>query len=144
MRSASDDPFLCGVHLAVFSEPYLSLVLNGRKKIESRFSRNRCAPFDEVSEGDIILLKEVAGPVCGVALARRIWYFDLDNDPIDVIRETYGDAILAADEFWSDKEQSSFATLIELETPSPIEPLPFDKRDRRGWVSLRPRQLELF
>lgn len=144
MRSASNDPFLCGVHLAVFSQPYLDLVLNGEKKIESRFSRNRCAPFDEVLKGDIILLKEVAGPICGVALASRVWYFDLENEPISSIRQTYGSAILAAEEFWSEKETSSFATLIELENPSVIEPLPFDKRDRRGWVSLRPRQLELF
>jgi hypothetical protein len=144
IASAKQNPGLCGIHLAVFSQPYLDLVLTGEKKVESRFSRNRCAPFGEVREGDIILLKEVAGPVCGVVLARRIWYFDLDNEPIDAIRDTFGAAILAAPEFWSEKEAASFATLIELENPSAIEPLPFVKRDRRGWVSLRPRQLELF
>lgn len=144
MTSASKDPFLCGVHLAVFSQPYLDLVLAGEKKIESRFSRNRCAPFDEIRSGDIVLLKEVSGPVCGVALANRIWFFDLDNEPIDAIRQQYGGAILANDEFWLRKEESSFATLIELTNPTSIEPLAFDKRDRRGWVSLRPRQMELF
>lgn len=144
MTSASKDPFLCGVHLAVFSQPYLDLVLAGEKKIESRFSRNRCAPFDEIRSGDIVLLKEVSGPVCGVALANRIWFFDLDNEPIDAIRQQYGGAILADDEFWLRKEESSFATLIELTNPTSIEPLAFDKRDRRGWVSLRPRQMELF
>ncbi|MBD9627989.1 ASCH domain-containing protein [Ensifer sp. ENS06] len=144
MTSASKDPFLCGVHLAVFSQPYLDLVLAGDKKIESRFSRNRCAPFDEIRQGDIILLKEVSGPVCGIALASRIWFFDLDNEPIEAIRQQYGGAILADDEFWLQKEESSFATLIELTNPTSIEPLAFDKRDRRGWVSLRPRQMELF
>ena len=144
MTSASKDPFLCGIHLAVFSQPYLDLVLAGEKKIESRFSRNRCAPFDEIRPGDIILLKEVSGPVCGVALANRIWFFDLDNEPIDAIRQQYGGAILANDAFWLRKEESSFATLIELTNPTSIEPLAFDKRDRRGWVSLRPRQMELF
>ncbi|TBF67910.1 ASCH domain-containing protein [Rhizobium leguminosarum] len=144
MTSASKDPFLCGVHLAVFSQPYLDLVLAGDKKIESRFSRNRCAPFDDIRKGDIILLKEVSGPVCGIALASRIWFFDLDNEPIEAIRQQYGGAILADDEFWLQKEESSFATLIELTNPTSIEPLAFDKRDRRGWVSLRPRQMELF
>jgi ASC-1-like (ASCH) protein len=144
MTSASQDPFLCGVHLAVFSQPYLDLVLAGDKKIESRFSRNRCAPFDEIRKGDIILLKEVSGPVCGIALASRTWFFDLDNEPIEAIRQQFGGAILANDEFWLQKEESSFATLIELTNPTSIEPLAFDKRDRRGWVSLRPRQMELF
>lgn len=114
------------------------------KKIESRFSRNKCAPFEEVRKGDIILIKEVSGPICGVVLASRIWYFDLDIEPIDAIRRTYGHSILADDSFWLAKEDLSFATLIELERPSAIEPLDFEKRDRRGWVSLRPRQMDLF
>lgn len=144
IASAMENQQLCGVHLAIFSQPYLDLVLAGEKKIESRFSRNRCAPFDEVRKGDIILIKEVAGPICGIVLASRIWYFDLDIEPIDTIRRTYGESIRADDSFWSEKEDSSFATLIELERPSAIEPLDFAKRDRRGWVSLRPRQMDLF
>ncbi len=58
-----------GIHLAIFSEPYMSLVLSGEKTIESRFSRNRCAPYGEIGDGDIILLKEVAGPICGLVRA---------------------------------------------------------------------------
>src|SRR4029077_16030744 len=50
-------------------QPFLSLVLNGPKTVESRFSRNRCAPFGEVEGGDIILLKEVSGPIRGIGLA---------------------------------------------------------------------------
>ncbi|NTA18889.1 ASCH domain-containing protein [Agrobacterium tumefaciens] len=144
IASAMGSQELCGVHLAIFSQPYLDLVLAGEKKIESRFSRNKCAPFEEVRKGDIILIKEVSGPICGVVLASRIWYFDLDIEPIDAIRRTYGHSILADDSFWLAKEDSSFATLIELERPSAIEPLDFEKRDRRGWVSLRPRQMDLF
>lgn len=33
-----------GIHLAIFAEPFLSMVLSGEKTVESRFSRNRCAP----------------------------------------------------------------------------------------------------
>ena len=69
-----------GIHLAIFAEPFLSMVLSGEKTIESRFSRNRCAPYGEIYDGDIILLKEVAGPICGLALARRIWSYDLGHE----------------------------------------------------------------
>jgi hypothetical protein len=45
------------VHLAVFVEPYLQLILEGKKSIESRFSANHCAPY-------------------GVGICRR--FYDLD------------------------------------------------------------------
>ncbi len=134
---------MCGIHLAIFSQPYLDYIIEGQKTIESRFSRNRCAPFGEVLEGDIILLKEVSGPVCGIALAKRIWFFDLEAEPLANIRGEFGSNICAGEDFWIEKSDASFATLIELANPTSIHPLTYDKRDRRGWVPLRPRQLEL-
>jgi hypothetical protein len=130
-----------GIHLAIFAEPFLSLVLSGEKTIESRFSRNRCAPYGEIEDGDIILLKEVAGPICGLALARRIWCYDLVTEPIDRIRRRFGAGIRADDEFWSSRADALYATLIELDAPTSIAPVTCDKRDRRGWVSLRSRQM---
>lgn len=130
-----------GIHLAIFAEPFLSKVLSGEKTIESRFSRNRCAPYGEISEGDIILLKEVAGPICGLALARRSWCYDLVTEPIESIRFRFGAGIAAADDFWATREDALYATLIELDVPTAIKPVACDKRDRRGWVALRPRQM---
>lgn len=129
-----------GIHLAIFTQPFLSMVLSGEKTIESRFSRNRCAPYGEIDDGDIILLKEVAGPICGLALARRIWCYDLESEPIDRIRHRFGGGICANDEFWSSRADALYATLIELDVPASIVPVGCDKRDRRGWVSLRSRQ----
>jgi len=130
-----------GIHLAVFAGPFLSMVLSGAKTIESRFSRNRCAPYGEIGDGDIILLKEVGGPICGLALARRIWCYDLVTEPIDRIRHRFGSGIGGDDEFWNSRARANYATLIELDTPASIAPVNCDKRDRRGWVSLRPRQI---
>jgi len=130
-----------GIHLAIFAEPFLSMVLSGEKTIESRFSRNRCAPYGEIDDGDIILLKEVSGPICGLALARRIWSYDLGSESIDSIRYRFGAGICAGDEFWSSRADALYATLIELDAPASIAPVNCDKRDRRGWVSLRSRQM---
>ncbi|MGB9207718.1 MAG: hypothetical protein WCB78_06340, partial [Pseudolabrys sp.] len=82
-----------GLHLAVFAKPFLGLILTGHKTTESRFSRTRCAPFDMVRNGDIILMKEVGGPICGLAVASRTLFFDLQHEPIARIREDYGSAI---------------------------------------------------
>ena len=46
------------LHLAIFSEPFLSSILSGRKKIDSRFSRVKCAPYKKLKEKDFILIKE--------------------------------------------------------------------------------------
>ncbi|MGE0847736.1 MAG: hypothetical protein AB7L41_15830 [Flavobacteriaceae bacterium] len=130
-----------GIHLAVFAEPFLSMVLSGEKTIESRFSRNRCAPYGEIGDGDIILLKQVAGPICGLALVRRCWYYDLATEPIDRIRLRFGAGIAAADDFWAAREDAHYATLIELGAPTAIGPVACEKRDRRGWVALQSRQM---
>jgi len=132
-----------GIHLAIFAEPFKSQVLSGEKTIESRFSRNRCAPYGEVGAGDIILIKEVAGPICGIARARRIWCYDLANEPLHRIRDRFGNGIAADEAFWATRAEALYATLIELDSPARIAPVACDKRDRRGWVSLRSRQMSL-
>jgi len=141
LSSATRPTSPVGIHLAIFAEPFLSMVLSGEKTIESRFSRNRCAPYGEIDDGDIILLKEVAGPIRGLALARRIWCYDLGVEPIDHIRHRFGAGICADDEFWSSRADALYATLIELDAPASIAPVSCEKRDRRGWVSLRSRQM---
>jgi hypothetical protein len=130
-----------GLHVAVFSEPFLSLVLSGQKTIESRFSRNRCAPYGEVYEGDIILMKEVAGPIKGIALARRSWCYDLASEPLERIRDRFAAGVCADDAFWAARADALYATLIELESAASLIAVRCDKRDRRGWVLLRSRQL---
>lgn len=143
LSEAADPASPIGVHLAIFAQPFLSLVFSGEKTIESRFSRNRCAPYGEIEDGDIILIKEVAGPICGLALAKRIWCYDLVAEPIGRIRDRFGAGICADDEFWVSRADALYATLIELDLPASIAPVRCDKRDRRGWVSLRSRQLTL-
>ena len=130
-----------GMHVAIFSEPFLSMVLSGQKTVKSRFSRNRCAPYGEVDDGDIILVKQVAGPICGIVLARRTWFYCLPTEPIERIRGQFGAGIGGDDAFWVSRADTRYATLIELDAAAAIAPVRCNKRDRRGWVSLRSRQM---
>ena len=132
-----------GLHLAVFAEPFLSSVLSGRKTLESRFSRCRIAPFDDISLGDVILIKEVSGPIRGIALTQRVWFFNLSSSPIQTLRKRFATGICADDGFWNNNRDAMFATIIELVEPAAIAPLDCEKRDRRGWVTLRSRQSQL-
>ncbi len=136
----------CGVHLAIFVEPYLELVLAGKKTIESRFSVNRCPPYNAVKKGDLLLLKRSGGPVVGVASVGQVWSYDLDPDSWFLIRNHFAEQLCITDpEFWASKEGASYATLMRVECALRIEPIPVSKRDRRGWVvlSARNQQQEL-
>jgi hypothetical protein len=143
LRQAAVSANLVGIHLAIFSDPFLSLVLAGRKTVESRFSRNRQAPFGEIRVGDVILIKQKAGPIRGLALAKQVLFYDLTAQSLARIRQWYGDALGVDEAFWASRSHSAYATIIELAEAAAIDPLSCDKRDRRGWVSLRSRQLAL-
>ena len=124
-------------HLAVFSEPFLSYVLDGTKKVESRFSVNRAEPFGRVKTGDIILLKESGGPVVGAAEVREVSFYTLNRDELERIRERFGEALRVEDEaFWDDRSSACYASIMRLDFITPFAPLPCEKRDKRGWVRL--------
>jgi hypothetical protein len=136
----------CAVHLGVFVEPFLSLVLDGSKSVESRFSTRRCAPFHRVGVGDIMLLKGASGPVKGICEVAKAWYFDLRSTPIAKVRERFGRAICADDDFWRSRQEADYATLLKVQAVRELPPFSCPKRDRRGWVvfpASAPRQLAL-
>lgn len=126
-----------GVHLGVFVEPYLEAILDGRKTIESRFALHRCAPYRQVTSGDVILLKRSGGPVVGIAQALDPDFYRLGPGDIEAIRLEHAEELYALDdEFWSARSSKRYATLIRLKDPLRIEDMRVDKRDRRGWVTL--------
>jgi hypothetical protein len=125
------------LHLAVFAEPYLSFVLEGKKTVESRFSSVRCAPYESVAVGDIILLKQVSGPVVGICRATSATFYELDKAQLLDLKRRFSKMICPANErFWQERSNASFATLITIADVWQHDPFPVAKRDRRGWVKL--------
>lgn len=128
------------MHLAIFVEPYLSAVLDGRKTVESRFALHKCAPYKRVETGDIILLKKSGGPVVGITLAAGRHFYELEAGDLKQIRREYSTKMFAEDdEFWSSRANKRFATLIDLTDTVRIDEMTVEKRDRRGWVTYEPR-----
>jgi hypothetical protein len=134
-----------GVHLAVFIEPYLTAVLEGRKTMESRFGVTRQPPYACIDPGDIILLKRSGGAVVGLAEAGEARSYVLSPEVLDSLRDQYSQALLAcSEEFWEARKDKNYATLIELRATTEVEEVSIPKRDRRGWVSYgRARQTVL-
>ncbi len=132
--------FSIGIHLAVFNEPFLSLVFNGKKKIESRFSRNKISPYGKIKKGDVVLLQESGGPVTGIFVAGDVRFFHkLNKEIIENIEFQYGELICSAadKDFWKNREGTNYASLIEVKKIKKLTPFKSEKRDRTGWSVLR-------
>lgn len=124
------------VHLAVMAEPYLSYVLEGRKSIESRFSKRAIAPYCQIGAGDLVLLKLTGGPVVGCFTARHVEFVTLYAGELDRLRRNYSEAICADDEFWAQRTDKRYATLIGVKNHQSLSHAAVAKTDRRGWLLL--------
>lgn len=128
------------LHVAVFQEPFLKWVIEGRKRVESRFSQHQVAPYGEVSVGDTIALKKVGGPIVGVCLVNATWSYKLDAKSWVYIRDRFAPLLCVYDEdFWTSRQEAQFATLMSLDQVCAIDPINYPKNDRRGWVVERSR-----
>jgi hypothetical protein len=126
------------VHLAVMTEPFLSYILDGKKTIESRFSKNAVAPFGRVSAGELVLLKGAGGPVVGCFLAKDAEFIRLNAVELTRFKKHYSEALCADDVFWEERRDKRYATLIGVQGVRRLSPARVVKSDRRGWVVLSP------
>ena len=134
-RHVRDGRSVVAMHVAVFREPFLQWVIDGKKTVESRFSRNEVAPYGAVEDGDIVLVKAVAGPIVAVARVASSWSYRLLPRTLQLIRSRFGSLIGDVDEsFWDSRKGARFATLMALDHVLRIPALPYAKSDRRGWV----------
>lgn len=128
------------LHLAILVNPYLQLLLDGQKTVESRFSVQRRAPFQQVVEGDIILLKRSGGPILGIGIVAEACFYQVTAEVLKDIQAKYAEALGIRDPaFWTSRAQTRFATLLRLEQVATISPVFYHKRDQRAWVILKRR-----
>lgn len=128
-------------HLVILKKPYLKLILEGHKKIESRLTMTKRAYFGRVRTGDRLFLKQSSGPVCAMATVAAVKYFEnLSPARIAEIRRQYNEQIKAGDEIWRSKENCRFGMLIWLKNVRRIEPVRIQKRDWRAWVILTEKE----
>lgn len=123
------------IHLAVLIEPYLEYIFAGKKTVESRFSLNRVAPFEEVQENDVVLLKRSGGPIVGLALVGQTDFYHLLPSTWRQVKSLSRE-ICADAEFWYSRKDKRYASLMHISDITPIDPIAIEKADRRAWVVL--------
>lgn len=142
-RALNDQTHPAGIHIAVFSEPFLSFLLEGKKKLDSRFSARRRAPYRQVAEGDYVLVKESGGPIRAICQLGQVWFYEIDKDSWEHLKGEYSEALCVMDpQFWEEKKNASYGTLMQLKLVHKIDPFGIDKSDRRSWVVVRSAILE--
>jgi ASC-1-like (ASCH) protein len=126
-------------HLVILKKPYLDAILNGRKRIESRFGTTKRTAFGRVLPGDTLFLKLSAGPVCATATVAAVEDFDnLTPQKMLQLKLQHNRYILGTDEYWQSKCDSKFGLLVWLKDVRPIQPVRIQKKDWRAWVVLTP------
>lgn len=124
------------IHLGIFSEPYLTYMLEGKKTIESRFSKNKIAPYKQITNDDIVIIKKSSGDVLGYFTIKDVLFFDLNIISIDEIILKYNNELCVDEAFWSSKKNSKYATLIMIDKLFKLKPFHISKKGMQTWVIL--------
>lgn len=125
------------MHLGIFSEPYLSYMLQGKKTIESRFSKNKVLPYNNIKKDDIVIVKKSSGNVMAYFEVKDVIFFDLNETFIDDIKAEYNDALCVSEEFWELKKNSNYATLIIIDNLVILKPFSINKKGMQTWIKLK-------
>ncbi len=122
-------------HVAIMKKSWklIPKILDGRKKIESRWGVNKCAPWGKVKAGDKVYFKNSGESVIAVSIVSKIQEFkDLNAISIKKIFYKYGSRIGISDENlgtnieWAKKKR--YCTLIYLKDSKKVKPFNINKK----------------
>lgn len=124
------------LHLGIFTEPCLGYMLDGKKKVESRFSKNKIAPFRSIGKEDIVIVKKSGGKIVAYFTIKEVLFFNLEETKISEIRKKYEKELCVDEEFWKKKETSRYATLIIIDKIYNLNPFKIQKKGMQTWIKL--------
>lgn len=119
-------------------------ILSGKKTIETRFSKNRIAPFGEVGIGDIVYMKLPGKEIIGQFRVKKVFNYEgLELVDVDKIFSDFSAQVSVGDtledaKYHQEKRKSSFGTLIFIGESERFitSPIRIKKKDQRGWAVL--------
>jgi ASC-1-like (ASCH) protein len=124
------------VHLAIMDKNTIDMILKGEKTIESRFSKNKISPFNKVTAGETVYLKESGKDILTSFDVEKIVFYDnLTSEKVGLIKDKYDDQINAPDSYWNHKLNSNYGTLMWIKNVKRIKPIKISKKGRQGFVS---------
>ncbi|MCL2484323.1 MAG: ASCH domain-containing protein [Firmicutes bacterium] len=122
-------------HLAILRQPFLDLILSGEKTIETRWSKNKIAPYKQIAVGDTVLLKESGKKVVATAVVDKVEFYELTDGVFEMLEKKYGKQICM--HLFTNKEdirKRNYATLMWFRNITKCEPMEWKNRGMSGWV----------
>jgi ASC-1-like (ASCH) protein len=121
-------------HLAIMNPRWqlISKILSGQKTIESRWYRNRIAPWGKINAGDTIFFKDAGKLVTVKATVTEVRQQEIRtiNEGIAISRQFIRQLCFSenalTDTYWLQGKR--YVILAFLGNPAPIEPFAVDKR----------------
>ena len=133
-------------HVAIMNKSWglLEKIRSGDKKIESRWSMNKCVPWGMIGVGDVIFFKNSGEPVSLRASVSKIKaYSNLTPKLVKQTLKKYGklDGINTndIDKFYGFFKNKKYCQLIFLRNPKNIQSFEIDKRGfgvMAAWLSV--------
>lgn len=110
------------IHVAVLLKPYMDLILQGKKTVECRLTKDARDPFENIEAGERIYFKLSAGPYAAMAIAEHVMFeSNLTPARVNEIRRDYNDLIGGDATYWAWKRDAKYCTLIWLKDVAPID-----------------------
>lgn len=132
-------------HLAIFSPSVIEALFNGIKTIESRFSKNKTAPYLQVSVGDVVYIKPSGEDIIGQFMVKKVLFLEgYTKQDFDELITAHWSKIgwgnkKEEDRFIKEKrEESRYVTLLWIDQVEKFitPPVRIRKSDNRAWVVL--------
>lgn len=122
-------------HVAIMKKEWelLPKILSGEKKIESRWSRRRVAPWGKIEVGETIYFKDSGEPVTAKATVEKVLAFEgLTPAKVRELLERYGEADGShrpeIDKFYDLFKDKKYCLFIFLGNPQKIAPFRVSKQ----------------
>ena len=133
-------------HLAIFKQPFLNAMLDGKKTIESRFMVNRSIPYKKIHSGDKVIIKESCGLVIGEFKVKKVEDIELNSlEKVEYCKSFSNEICSDLDKnFWKNRENKRYATLIWIDSLTkynePRECTEKPNRSMAGWFVLKNKE----
>jgi ASC-1-like (ASCH) protein len=120
-------------HLAIMRQPYLQYIQDGKKTIESRATKVKCAPFGKVHKGDTVFFKQSGDQ--WVRLQARVVRVEYYTSFIPLTMQHYKTEIGIDEEYIMSKHDAKFLTLIWLDKIKELRQkcFSFHQKGRQAW-----------
>ncbi len=116
-------------HVAIMSKkpPFLKWILDGSKKVESRWYKTKRTPYGRIKENDIIYFKNSGERITVKATVEKVLFFaDLTQEKIKKIIKDYGDDIKLQNKD-ATTYTAKYCILLFLKDVQEITPFKIDK-----------------